>query len=275
MHLVESIPASLSLRRYVRAYAQRTVRPTRDAFVEPVPARLEQVLEFEFDDSFQVRFLDGHTIEAPQIALIGWQTHLRAEIQFRGSIQSFAVFFWPSGVFHLFGIPAEELKNKAYDASSVLGHRIRLLWNELGEAHSFRDRVPIVERYLQQWVGQIRTDEIATCADQILAGRGLLSIDSLAQNMNITRRHLERRFKSQVGLSPKSFSRIARFQTALDLKVAHPEISWLNTAHALGYYDQMHMIHDFRSLCGVSPNAIFSRIGNARPKAVASDSDRA
>jgi AraC-like DNA-binding protein len=271
MTAIESAKPCKCLEPYVRAYAQRNVCLASETHVEPVPARLEQILEFEFRDPFDVCFSDGHKIESPTISLVGWQTHLRAELRMLGNVQSFGVFFQPAGVSHLFGIPIGELRNRSFDATSVLGRQMRSLWNELGEAGSFPRRVTVIERYLQKLVEQARSgDAAAACANRILSLRGLVNIDTLAREFHVSRRQLERTFATQIGVTPKSFSRIARFQTALDLKVINPNRTWLDTAHELGYFDQMHLIHDFKKLCGETPNSILARLGDARPEAVAS-----
>ena len=273
MRVIESAKPCKGLEPYVRAYAQRNACFASKTHVEPVPARLEQILEFEFDDPFDICFFNGHKIESPQISLVGWQTHLRAELRLVGNVQSFAVFFQPAGVLQLFGIPLSELRNTSFEATSVLGRQMRSLWNELGEASSFLHRVTIVERYLQKLVERARRGDAAgACANRILSMRGLVNIDVLAREFDISRRQLERRFAAQIGITPKSFSRIARFQTALDLKVVNPNLSWLETAHELGYFDQMHLIHDFKKLCGETPNRILATLGDARPEAVASAS---
>ena len=80
-------------------------------------------------------------------------------------------------------------------------------------------------------------------------------------------RQFERDFKREMGLSPKAFSRIARFQAALDAKVAQPARTWLDIAHTFGYHDQMHMIHDFETLGRDNPTSLLQALGDARPPA--------
>jgi transcriptional regulator GlxA family with amidase domain len=84
-------------------------------------------------------------------------------------------------------------------------------------------------------------------------------------------RQFERDFRREVGASPKVFARIARFQAALDAKIAAPKRSWLDIAHTFGYYDQMHMIHDFATLGRNSPTRLVSQIGDSRPPALVAD----
>jgi transcriptional regulator GlxA family with amidase domain len=82
---------------------------------------------------------------------------------------------------------------------------------------------------------------------------GSIRIRELASHDAISLRQFERRFRQQTGVPAKVFARIARFQAALDAKIADPGSSWLNIAHSFGYHDQMHMIHDFQILGSTSP----------------------
>jgi transcriptional regulator GlxA family with amidase domain len=80
----------------------------------------------------------------------------------------------------------------------------------------------------------------------------------------------ERRFQQETGASPKSFARVARFQAALDAKLASPGRTWLDIAHTFGYYDQMHMIRDFADLGSGAPTHLIAQMGDVRPPALAS-----
>jgi len=82
-------------------------------------------------------------------------------------------------------------------------------------------------------------------------------------------RQFERRFHEETGVPPKVFARVARFQAALDAKLASPERTWLDVAHSFGYYDQMHMIHDFQSLGSNTPTQLLVQMGDVRPPALA------
>jgi len=58
----------------------------------------------------------------------------------------------------------------------------------------------------------------------------------------------------QVGMRPKLYARVARFEAALDSKARSSNKSWTNMAHEFGYYDQMHMVHDFADFAGGNSN---------------------
>lgn len=72
-----------------------------------------------------------------------------------------------------------------------------------------------------------------------------------------TRQTLARRFRREIGLTPKEFSRLVRFN-ALLVKAARPGRDWSALAARLGYYDQAHMISEFKRLTGFTPGAFFA-----------------
>ena len=75
----------------------------------------------------------------------------------------------------------------------------------------------------------------------------------MAGRAGLSLRQFERRFVQQVGISPKRFARIARFEAALDRMARSPQGSWTEIAHRFGYYYQMHMVHDFSRFTGEPP----------------------
>jgi hypothetical protein len=84
-------------------------------------------------------------------------------------------------------------------------------------------------------------------------------------------RQFERSFVREVGASPKSFARIARFQSAFDAKLVSPQRTWLDIAHSFGYHDQMHMIHDFEALGRTTPTHLIAQMADVRPPALVAE----
>ena len=98
------------------------------------------------------------------------------------------------------------------------------------------------------------------------------SVSVAAVECGLSLRHFQRRFKERVGVSPKLHARIARFQSAVDAKLADPNRTWLGIAHALQFHDQMHMIHDFQKLAKHSPSSLLPELGDLRPPGMISRS---
>ena len=80
-------------------------------------------------------------------------------------------------------------------------------------------------------------------------------IDALADALGVSRQHLASQFRARVGLPAKVFARVCRFQHASKLIREGGPRDWASLALELGYYDQPHMIHEFRELAGSTPQS--------------------
>jgi len=254
----------------VRTYAQRDMTNLSGAFSAPCPARLEQTLEFQFADRFDVLTASGRREFARSITVVGSCTEA-ATLFLKQHVVSFGIFFQPLGLSRLFRIAPSEFTNRSFDGCDVLPPVIRTLYEQLAECDSFGLRVEMVETFLRhfaRWITSPDREIGRNAAARIFEANGAVRMTDLAAGYGISLRQLERRIRSAVGIAPKMFARIARFQTALDAKLLAPNRSWMSIAHALEYHDQMHMIHDFRQLAGAAPAELLAHIGDARPPAM-------
>jgi AraC-like DNA-binding protein len=262
-----------SLREFVRVFAQREVHPFESGalFVfEPIPARLEQMLEFQFGVPYRVHHLAGYELTTPRQAIIGAQVG-GSQIELRPGVISFGIFFRPSGLSRLFGIPLHEITHRAYDAGLV-SNPIVSIRDRAAECVTFEERVRVIEDYLIEMAARVPGKEtMLAVAEHVFSLRGVVgSVSELAGKTGLGVRQFERQFLRAVGMPPKLYTRVARFQSALDAKIASPHRTWLEIAHSLRYHDQMHMIHDFQLLGGDTPRQLLSQIGDARPGALSS-----
>ena len=264
---------SAALKGFVRVYAQREVSSFESGAVcvaEPVPARLEQTLEFQLGVPFTVHLSEGD-LTTPEQVVVG--AHVKgavAKIDLRPGIVSFAVFLMPTGISQLFGIPVSEMSQRNYDAALVSG-LMRALREHLGACTTFEQRVRVMEDALLPLAARSRKRTLmSVVADHVFVRRGVIaSVERLAADAGLGIRQFERLFLSEIGISPKLYARVARFQNALDMKIAAPGRTWLEIAHRLSYHDQMHMIRDFQLLGGHTPGHLLELIGDCRPGAVA------
>lgn len=221
MHLLHSAPASPALRPFVRAYAQREIDGSGPELVQPVPASLEHILEFEFLEPPGIAFRDGETMPAYQVSLVGSHTRPGIHLHLRGRVESFAIFFEPLGLWQLFRVPSPELADTYYKAPDVLGNSVQHLWSKLADCTSFSQRVAAAECYLlERGMESSACTPIMQAATFLFQNRGTHSIQSLATAAGLGLRQFERRFSSEIGIAPKLFARITRFQMALDRKLS-------------------------------------------------------
>lgn len=89
------------------------------------------------------------------------------------------------------------------------------------------------------------------------------SVNAVAVELGVSERHLRRVFRETVGMSPKAFAKLARFQRALHAAHQDAHAGWASIAAAAGYYDQAHLIAEFRSIAGVTPRALLGELRSA------------
>lgn len=207
-----------------------------------------------------VRFYGSDvTRTAETAALVGSQTHQRCQLVVQGNVETFAIVFRPAAIHALFGLPAVEIIDGDHAARAVLGAAVWELREEMGNARTFRQRVQTVDRFITaRSSGAHAAGPIELAASEIMLNHGKCRIDSLAQHTGLSMRSFQRMFQERIGVSPKLYSRIVRFEAALKTKAAWPRLSWMTVAHQFGYHDQMHMVHDFRLLSGEAPTEILA-----------------
>jgi AraC-like DNA-binding protein len=254
------------LREFVRVYAQREITCDADGFAQANTAVLEQVLAFELKDRMVLDFPDGRSKPCPGINAWGSLTYPFGGSRFSGHILGFAIFLKPFASWQLFRIPPCAIANIHCDGADLLGRGMQDLWSMLAECAMFSERVRVAEEYLLPFaVNALARTSIMKTAQHMFQRKGTVRIDELAYHTSLSVRQYERRFAEEMGLTPKLFARIARFQMALDEKRTTPARSWLSVAHEYGYFDQMHMIRDFQNLGGDAPGQILQQSGDLQP----------
>jgi AraC-like DNA-binding protein len=262
MDLIRLASPAWPLRGYVRLYAHREVRVGGTAAVHPVPARAFPILEFVFRDRFRVLSADQSLIQmSPRAVVVGLQTHCRSQLQFQGDVECFVIVFQPAGLQRLFSTPVDQLTDRAYDAHSVLGAFVSHLEQRLDDTQNFGQRVRIADQAMLRYSLRARpVDRISAAVSQTLTASGNIRIPGLARDSGLSVRQFERCFAEQVGVHPKLFARIVRFEAALDSKARSRGKSWTDVAHEFGYYDQMHLVHDFEGFTGGTPTDMLMEI---------------
>jgi AraC-like DNA-binding protein len=271
MQTIQSRLPCRELKPYVRAYAQRAIVGSSIDIVQPMPASLEGIVEFDFGNPPIVESLNAEAKQATCASIVGPGTYRRHWIRLRSPVDSFGIFFQPMALMQLFGIPERLMVNQEYAAIDVIGKRILPVWEQMARNKCFDARVRIVESHLVREASKGSTCSLLMASAQaIFREQGAVRIRVLADQTSLGVRQYERRFVDEIGMTPKLFARIARYQMAMDAKLAAPARSWLTIAHDFGYHDQMHMIKDFQSLSGDSPSGILSQLGDMRPEALVS-----
>ena len=243
------------LRPFVEAYSVREAGfGTSQAYV-PLPARRDCFLEFYLQDRYRiVTVATGAEHWAPRCVLVGPSTHRIADLKLSGSLRVFSIRFSPVGFSALFGISARFLRDQAMEAELALGREIVEVHEQIAAVEP-SGWESIAELYLLKRVRNLNLSAEQRIAAQAAAtmqrSRGMVGVADVAARSAVSTRHLERAFQEQVGVSPKVFGKLLRLDHALEL--AEPGGSWAEVASACGYFDQSHMVRDFRAMTGATP----------------------
>ncbi len=200
---------------------------------------------------------DGKTESSP-LANIQAQSTLYRRYVTRQRFGIFGVYMYPIALPHLFSVPASELTNISPDLISAFGRDGRMLQERMLEAADNRGRVAIASDFLLSKLSSQKYSlpSIHQATLSILRSNGTASVSELAQTYGLSRRHFERKFKEFAGLSPKLYSRVARFQAATQFKLAGCR-DLAEIAYSCGYYDQSHFSNEFRKFSGYTPAQYF------------------
>jgi AraC-like DNA-binding protein len=255
--LFPSQPAP-QLASFVQGYVQVRASFHQAMPFWPIPARSFDCIEFTFGTPYEIHYLNGCTVETTRSSmLIGAKTYQRIRLQLQGSVETFAVLFQPTGLQRLFSLPGAKILNEHYEADAVLGPAIRSLRSRLADAKSLPERVQTADQYFTTRLASSQSrSEVTRAAQEIQSKLGCVRVQDLACCTGWSLRHFERRFSAELGVTPKLYARIVRFEAAMERRMTSPRATWTDIAHELQYHDHMHMVHDFQLLAGESPSSL-------------------
>ncbi len=165
------------------------------------------------------------------------------------------------GVYHrpgrtIAGVPLAHLENRAIPLSDVWGEHAQQLWERLRDTPNDGFRIHLLEQSLLQKIELSHPHPwIPKIAAWINANHGRLTVDQLTEAVGLSRQHFTRVFHEHIGVSPKIYSELARFQAAL-CYLRNGNESCAEIAVAAGYADQSHMISEFRRFSSLTPSAL-------------------
>jgi AraC-like DNA-binding protein len=257
-----SRPAAPALRAHVLGYCGYEER-TRGFNVRRELPSGEVVMILGFGPAIGMR--SGGRLESHRSFVAGLSDG-PCLVETPGTQAGIQVNLTPIGVHLLLGLPMRELTNRAAAIEDLLGGE---LVEQLYEAPGWEARFALLDRALERRLDAARpaSPDVAWAWGRLRQSGGRLRVAELCEEIGCSRRHMLRRFDEQVGVPPKTYARLLRFQTAVRLlghrdgrhwggDGAAAELTWGRIALECGYFDQAHMNRDFRRFAGMSPGAL-------------------
>jgi len=196
-----------------------------------------------------------HNKLLPDIILYG-QATTHAELRLKGLFSAIGVFFAPHALNAIFGLNAEALTDTCLNLDELAGNQGFSLLEQVSNAAGIEEQVSVIAAYLTTLLHKRSCNgdnAMQFALSSIMQSKGSVSLITLRETLQLSERSFERRFKQHVGIPPKLFSRITRFQASLNQLKSRQFDKLSDIAFENDYADQSHFIRSFKEFAGCSP----------------------
>lgn len=185
---------------------------------------------------------------------ISGQVNFPARVQSPGDVETVVVVFHPHAIGTVFNIPVSSFYNQEIDGYSLGDKRLNILADDVLNAEDSIEAIELIERYLlsrlaEPWIYDFKRVGVSL---KHLFLDNTISVENMAQLACLSRKQFERVFFNAVGMKPKEYSNVARFQKSL-LLMQNGNRDFADIAHSCGYADQSHFIRECRRYSGTTP----------------------
>lgn len=235
--------------------------PDHTVNVLPVP---HAQMVFSFGGPSFERIMGGDRRPSPDYAVTGFTTRTM-EYSNPSELGVLMAGFHPWGLQPFFERPLQGLIDRSVLLADVCVGSEHLE-RDVRNASNTTERVAAVERFL---LGNLRRpvldDALVASASAIMEARGRVRVQELADACALSRRQYLRRFQDAMGIEPRLFAQLVRFQSTFEAMDQHGDApDWPAIAVDAGYYDQAHFINAFRGFTGFSPTEYLARMHRTR-----------
>lgn len=215
-------------------------------------------LTFHFSDRLQM--IKQQSDLQPRTILSGQKTGF-FDVLPTGKTEMLSIQFFPHSAGLFFDLPLNELSNENIDLSEIIGNVSRDLEEQLCHLKTLQQRINRIEQFLLKQLSRKTEYEWKRMVHNIQLindSNGGITPQLLADESCLSRKQHERMFKKMVGLTPKQYLKIIRFQYTLFAHQQHPLENLTSLAYRCGYYDQSHMNNEFKEFSGITPRQYFT-----------------
>jgi AraC-like DNA-binding protein len=193
----------------------------------------------------------------PNLVICGQQTSYY-DLFLSGKTGMILIVFKPHGVKSFFNFPITELLNENLSLHDLINNETIELEDKLFNSPNNKQRITHLENFLiKKLIHNDDFERVEYALEIIENSKGQIKAQDIAPEVCLGIKQFERTFSKYVGINPKKYASIVRFQNVIQMKRKHDNSSMFQLAFDNGYYDHAHFIHDFKSFTGLSPKEFF------------------
>ena len=254
----EHRPCTL-LSPYIDKYWEFEGNPEQGTRINILPDGCTDFI-FTLGDSPQT--LNGNLTMRPfHTYFIGPMTGYSELITYTKTVHMLGIRFRPYGIFRFLELPLHELTDQRLYAGDINTFFNDSWTQQLSEQQITIKQISLIETRLIQALYEYKPvpdKPISYAINQINTFKGKLSIHTLVDNICLSQRHFERKFKTYTGYTPKAYSRIVKFRNAVDILRKTTFDNLLSIAIETGYYDVPHLSREIKKMSGNTPLSFLS-----------------
>lgn len=201
---------------------------------------------------------DNNSLEIKQQCDLAWFSGMHTRfltISSGDNSEMMVITFKPGYCFPFINRPLSEFLNTVVPASELFGDAIFDLRKDLLQIESPKSKIEFVTTWLESFISTTNFSEaiIQQFVSEIQNAPDLVNLNTIAKRSGYSQKQFIHLFKKFVGLTPKQFHKIVRFNEILNAIHNKTDIDWIRIAVGCGYYDQSHFIKDFQEFSGLNP----------------------
>lgn len=182
-------------------------------------------------------------------------------ISMEGFVDMIAIHFKPGGMHTLLHIPMSELNNRVVEADLLIKYFCAELEDKVLQVKTEEEKVQVIQQILiKKLAGKLYSNGLASQLTQfIIENKSKARVKDLVTQLNFNYKSLERKSSAIIGVTPKRLMDIIRFYHVFKTIPSMQQINWKQVASDCGYYDQAHLINDFKKYTNLPPDDFFSK----------------
>jgi AraC-like DNA-binding protein len=207
---------------------------------------------FHYGDPYLIRL--KNTWEQQSKDLVAGQITRHFFLQNTGHAGVIGIKLKPTALTHLYGIHQNTLTDKVINLAEIQQMSAEIPELDLRNTTDHEERIAVLNKYFQSIVSRFKQGVADRAVEMILVANGMLSVNDITSTLFVTERQLERLFKNYIGLSPKFYCRIIRFNYIFQC-MQKESTKWADVLYDAGFYDQSHFIRNFKAFTGEEPSS--------------------